>query len=434
MWNAELRGHVAVLTYTRPPQNLLGFADLAELDQVLEHWAGDERARLIVLTGGLAGYFAAHADLADVAALVHGAATGPHGPDAWPRALARISAIPQPVIAAINGQAWGGGLELALSCLMRAASPAAHFRFPEVAGGAIPGAGGTQRLPRLIGLSRAARLILSGEVVAAPEALRLGLIDVILPGEKFLNAVLDWAAPLAAQPRHSLAAAKQALLLTAQLPLDHGITREQDIFRTTLASPRTQAMHAHTRLPPRPLPAGSTGGGLVYVARHPVEQADGAVQVSGRGRRRAGWQASQEAVEAGRQRPRQLGADHGGVPNGLRVDAPDDLEAPGGLGSVLLAQEFPGGQEGGMIRTRADQEPFPAQRRVRRQADGQRRGAGPGRLAEVREHDDGAGRASQLLPPVFGITVEPLLLESGEQRWLFGPRAAFVLDGLGQGQ
>jgi enoyl-CoA hydratase/carnithine racemase len=67
---------------------------------------------------------------------------------------------------------------------MRAASPAAHFRFPEVAGGAIPGADGTQRLPRLIGLSRAARLILSGEAVAAPEALRLGLIDVILPGEK----------------------------------------------------------------------------------------------------------------------------------------------------------------------------------------------------------------------------------------------------------
>ena len=244
MWSAERHGRVTVLTYTRPPQNLLGFADLAELDQVLLHWADDERTRVIVLTGGLPGYFAAHADLADVAALVHGTATGPHGPGVWRDALARIAAIPQPVIAAINGQAWGGGLELALSCLMRAASPAAHFRFPEVAAGAIPGAGGTQRLPRLIGLPQAARLVLGGETITAHEALRTGLIDIILPGEEFLNAVLDWAAPLAAQPRHSLAAAKYALQLTASLPLDQGITHEQEIFRTTLTSPQTQAMHA----------------------------------------------------------------------------------------------------------------------------------------------------------------------------------------------
>jgi enoyl-CoA hydratase len=250
VWDAERHGRVTVLTYTRPPQNLLGFADLAELDQVLQHWADDERARVIVLTGGLPGYFAAHADLADVAALVHGTVTGSHGPDAWRGALARIAAIPQPVIAAINGQAWGGGLELALSCLMRAASAAAHFRFPEVAGGAIPGAGGTQRLPRLIGLPQAGRLILGGEAITAHEALRIGLIDVILPGEEFLNAVLDWAGPLAAQPRHSLAAAKHALQLSTQLALDQGISREQDIFRAILTSPQTRAMHAPLARPP----------------------------------------------------------------------------------------------------------------------------------------------------------------------------------------
>jgi len=131
VWDSDLHGGVAVLTYTRPPENVLGFADLAELDQALQHWADDDRARVIVLTGGLPGYFAAHADLGDVAALVHGRVTGPHGPESWPNALNRIIAVPQPVIAAINGQAWGGGLELALSCLMRVASPGAHFRFPE---------------------------------------------------------------------------------------------------------------------------------------------------------------------------------------------------------------------------------------------------------------------------------------------------------------
>jgi enoyl-CoA hydratase/carnithine racemase len=243
VWDSELHDGVAVLTYTRPPENVLGFADLAELDEALQRWAGDERARVIVLTGGLPGYFAAHADLADVAALVHGRATGPHGPESWLNALNRIIAVPQPVIAAVNGQAWGGGLELALSCLMRVASPAAHFRFPEVADGAIPGAGGTQRLPRLVGLPRAARLILSGEQASAQEALQFGLIDAILPSDAFLPAVLDWAAPLTAQPRHALAAAKQALLLTTRLPLGQGIAAEQEIFRTILASPLTQAMH-----------------------------------------------------------------------------------------------------------------------------------------------------------------------------------------------
>ena len=243
MWDTELQGRTAILTYTRPPENVLGFADLAELDEALLRLAGDERAHVVVLTGGLAGYFAAHADLADVAALVHGTAAGPHGPDAWPRALARIAAMPQPVIAAVDGQAGGGGLELALACLMRVASPAAHFRFPEVADGAIPGAGGTQRLPRLIGLPRAARLILGGQPVTAQEALRLGLVDALLPGNGFLPAVLDWVALLAAQPRHALAAAKQALLLTERLPLDQGITREQDIFRAILTSPRTRARH-----------------------------------------------------------------------------------------------------------------------------------------------------------------------------------------------
>jgi len=167
VWNAELRGRVAILTYTRPPENVLGFADLAQLDATLQRWGGDERARVIVLAGGIPGCFAAHADLADVGALVHGSTAGPHGPDAWGRALTRISAIPQPVIAAVNGQAWGGGFELALACLLRLASPAAHFRFPEVADGAIPGAGGTQRLPRPAHPRRRARHV-RGSPAARP--------------------------------------------------------------------------------------------------------------------------------------------------------------------------------------------------------------------------------------------------------------------------
>jgi enoyl-CoA hydratase/carnithine racemase len=236
VWDAERRGAVAVLTYSRPPENVIGFADLAELDDVLLRQSADDRVRVIVLTGGLPGYFIAHADLADVAALAGGGDTGPHGPQAWGRTLSRISAISQPVVAAVNGQAWGGGFEVALSCLMRVASPAATFRFVEVADGAIPGAGGTQRLPRLIGLSRAARLILGGEVIGASEAHHLGVVEAVLPEAGFLDAVLSWAAPLAAQPRHSLAAAKRALVQGASLPLEQGLALEQDIFRRLLSS------------------------------------------------------------------------------------------------------------------------------------------------------------------------------------------------------
>jgi len=244
MWKAERHGGVAVLTYTRPPENVIGFADLAELDDMLLRWAGDDQARVIVLTGGLPGYFIAHADLADVAALGAGADTGPDGPDAWERALSRISAIPQPVIAAVNGQAWGGGFEVALSCLMRVASPAATFRFVEVADGAIPGSGGTQRLPRLIGLAGAARLILGGQVIGAEEARQLGAVEAVLPEAGFLDAVLSWTAPFAAQPRHSLAAAKRALVQGTSLRLNEGLALEQDIFRRLLRSPQTKALQA----------------------------------------------------------------------------------------------------------------------------------------------------------------------------------------------
>jgi enoyl-CoA hydratase/carnithine racemase len=244
VWQSELSDGVAVLTYVRPPENVLGFADLAELDEALMRWADDERARVIVITGGVAGYFVAHADLADVGALVDDRPTGRHGPDSWGRALARLSSIPQPVVAAVNGQAWGGGCELALAALLRVASTSAHFRFVEVADGAIPGAGGTQRLPRLIGPSRAARLILGGLRVMADEAAALGLVDVVLPDIGFLDHVMEWVAPIAAQPRHSLAAAKRALLDGLAVPLDEGLELERRLFRGVLRSPETRALHA----------------------------------------------------------------------------------------------------------------------------------------------------------------------------------------------
>ena len=250
MWERTQHGVVTVLTYRRPPDNVLGFADLAELDALLATVGADQATGLVVLTGGIPGFFVAHADLADVEQLVRGTVAVPYGPDSWGTALQRIADVPQPVVAAVNGQAWGGGLELALGCLMRVAARSAHLRFVEVAHGAIPGAGGTQRLPRLVGPSRAARLVLAGDLLSADEAATLGVVDAVLPDEEFLSHVLTWLAPVAAAPRHALVAAKRALVEGSMLPLPQGLELEQQLFREVLRSPQTRALHA-TREPAR---------------------------------------------------------------------------------------------------------------------------------------------------------------------------------------
>jgi enoyl-CoA hydratase/carnithine racemase len=242
-WTVTRHGVVAVITFHRPPENLLGFVLLEELDEVLLACSRDESVSVIVLTGGLAGYFVGHADLGDVDRLVH-ALPGPGSPDAWSTTLERLSQVDQPVVAAVNGQAWGGGAELALAAQLRVAASSAHFRFVEVAAGAIPGAGGTQRLPRLIGPSRAATMVLGGEVVTAERALAWGLVDAVLPDEDFLAHVLRWLEPIAAAPRHSLVAAKRALLDGQRMPLAEGLAYEQRLFRAVLRSPQTQARFA----------------------------------------------------------------------------------------------------------------------------------------------------------------------------------------------
>jgi len=242
-WTVEHAGTVAVLRFTRPPENLMSFELLAELDALLQAVGEDRGVHAVLLASGLPGYFVGHADLDDVQGLVDGT-LGAGTPDWWLATLERLGAIDTPVIAAVDGQAWGGGCELALACQMRVASSNTHFAFVEVGAGAIPGAGGTQRLPRLVGPAAAAQMVLSGQVVHADEALRIGLVNAVLTGEDFLAAALDWVRPIAEQPRHTLVAAKRALLDGLRMPLAEGLAYEQRIFRSVLRSPQSQAMFA----------------------------------------------------------------------------------------------------------------------------------------------------------------------------------------------
>jgi enoyl-CoA hydratase/carnithine racemase len=142
-------------------------------------------------------------------------------------------------VAAVNGQAWGGGCELALACTLRVASASAHFSQPEVAVGIIPGAGGTQRLPRVVGPGRAAELVLSGRVVESDEAERIGLVQAVIPDDGFVESAIEWAGRIAAQPRHAVIAAKQALVQGLQLPLAEGLRLEGRLFIECQVRPET---------------------------------------------------------------------------------------------------------------------------------------------------------------------------------------------------
>jgi enoyl-CoA hydratase len=235
-WTLERRGPIAIAHFSYPPRNFMTFAGMTELEALVTEVAADDSVTVLVLASDLDGYFVAHGDLEDLIRLGTGE---PFDGDAasWPRTLALFDSMPQVVVAAINGQAWGGGLEMSLACTLRVAGPAAHFGLCEVGLGLIPGGGGTQRLPRLIGAGNAAWIILSGQPVGPDEALRLGLVQAVLPAESFLDGVVDWLAPLASRPPNALRAAKRAIVDGLGLPLDEGLVREGELVGPLLAQP-----------------------------------------------------------------------------------------------------------------------------------------------------------------------------------------------------
>jgi enoyl-CoA hydratase/carnithine racemase len=228
-WSVEERDGIAQCTFTRPPRNFMSFQAMTELEAVLTGLASDESVSVVVLTGGVDGYFIAHADLDDLTKIGRGEPVE-GDPRSWYRVLDLLETMQQPTVAAINGQAHGGGSELSWACTLRLIAESGHMGQPEVVVGIIPGAGGTQRLPRLIGAGRAADLILSGRVVRAEEALQLGLVNAVLPDDGFLDHVVDWLQPIARNPRSAVAAAKKAIVEGLRLPLDEGLRLEGALF------------------------------------------------------------------------------------------------------------------------------------------------------------------------------------------------------------
>lgn len=242
-WREESFDGVGHLALGRPPRNELSFPVMAELYERLTRMAADSEIRVVVLSSDVAGYFAAHADLADLERLAKGPV---REAVAWYSALSALGQIPQPVVAAIDGAAGGGGLELALACTLRWASARARFRMPETSLGIVPGAGGTQRLPAVVGRAAAAELVLCGTEIDAETAQQLSLVGRVLPAEGFEDSVLAAARELAGRPGQALAASKR-LLADRDPSLGARLRAEGTAFAELLGTPESARLRAAQR-------------------------------------------------------------------------------------------------------------------------------------------------------------------------------------------
>jgi enoyl-CoA hydratase len=225
----------AWITINRPDAlNALDRPTVEALVAAVERAIAAPAVRVVVVTGAGERAFVAGADIREMSAL--DARGGAAHALALQQALARIEGAPKPVIAAINGFALGGGLELALACHLRVAADRARFGQPEVTLGLIPGAGGTQRLPRLVGRARALELILGGEMIDAAEALRIGLVNRVVAAAELRPTVERMAATLASRSGVAQARALDAVIGGADCALEQGLALEAALFGLCFAT------------------------------------------------------------------------------------------------------------------------------------------------------------------------------------------------------
>jgi enoyl-CoA hydratase len=230
----ERRGRVALLTINRPDKlNALDVATRNDIPAAFAELEDDEEVRVVVITGAGDKAFVAGADINEFAgktAVVQRAVMR------GSRAFDAVEEFPKPVIAMINGFALGGGCELALACDIRIASSKAKFGQPEIKLGIIPGGGGTQRLARLVGEGRAMELILTGDMIGAEEAARIGLVNYVVAPEELEAKAMEVANKIAEMSPVALAMAKQAVKNAARLDLRAGLEAEVDLFALCFSS------------------------------------------------------------------------------------------------------------------------------------------------------------------------------------------------------
>jgi enoyl-CoA hydratase/carnithine racemase len=226
---------VVILTLKNPPVNALSTKVVRELGEAISEIGKNREYRALVLTGD-GQYFCVGADVKEMAAM---AMSGNFLEEA-PKVVAKgqevfssLEALPQPVIAAVNGMAIGGGLELALSCDIRIAGDSTKLGAPEVTLGLIPSYGGTQRMPRLAGLAKANELIFTGSLINGPEALKIGLVNKVVPAGQELRAARDLAHTIGSKcSPPAVAAAKASIRQGLSRPLAEGLKGEAELFQS----------------------------------------------------------------------------------------------------------------------------------------------------------------------------------------------------------
>ena len=220
--------HVGTIEIVKPKANTYDLDMMHELNDAIEEMRFNDEARVIVLTSGIPGFFSAGADIEMLRR---------SQPDYkamfclyCQETLNKFAETPKLVIAAINGHCVGGGLEIALSCDLRLmANETGKIGLPEVTLGVLPGTGGTQRLPRLIGASRALDLMITGRLLTPNEALDMGLVNRVFPKETFVEDVKTFARDLAHGPSRAISLIKRSVMEGVEMPLDAGLALEREL-------------------------------------------------------------------------------------------------------------------------------------------------------------------------------------------------------------
>ncbi len=227
-------GPITTIRLENPPLNLVTVELTRSLDRALEGIERDRDVRCVVLTGTGDRAFCAGSDVKEFESLQGRVGEGKLLLEK--AVYRRIARLPMPTIAAIQADALGGGLELALCCDLRVADERAKLGLPEVRLGVMPGSGGTQRLPRIVGVAKAKELILMGEIISASDALQIGLVNRVAAAGEALDEAMKMAETIAERGPLAVREAKQALDLAGDMPLDEGLARELDASERIFAS------------------------------------------------------------------------------------------------------------------------------------------------------------------------------------------------------
>ncbi len=242
----ERHGAILVVRFYNPPTNLLTIAMTAEIRDLVHQVDADAETRVVIFTGGVPDFFMQHFNTREFLPPAGPKSVAPAPPqyaiNATDRTFQELEDLPKPTIAAINGHAEGGGVELSLACDFRIMTDPGEIGLPEVTLGLLPGAGGAVRLPRLIGIARAKQLIMLGKDIDAETAVRYGIVMKAVPPDQLMPAAMQLATRLAALSPAALRLIKRVINASWNMPLEESLKMEDHSFNVLIRTDEAQGL------------------------------------------------------------------------------------------------------------------------------------------------------------------------------------------------